>query len=142
MEKQIHLVSEGCYSDYRIVAAFSTKEAAEAYAAELRKIDDDAGVETYPIDSVVGETARRAWTAVVDLRGGLIYGEQGDDRELRVMAQLTERGRTEIVGRTEAYPDGVGANVTSFVSAEHARKLAAEAHQSYLRKQAVIASPS
>lgn len=52
----IFLVTSGRYSDYGVVAAFSTKETAEQFAASMNTnkssdYDDDARVEEYPLDT-------------------------------------------------------------------------------------------
>lgn len=47
----IFLVSEGAYSSYHIVAAFSTHESAEQYVHKMHRILDDLEIEIISIDS-------------------------------------------------------------------------------------------
>jgi len=53
---KIYIITAGCYSDYRIVGAFSTKEKADEF---LDTCDDDYNLETYIIDSI--EPVRKTW---------------------------------------------------------------------------------
>lgn len=50
----VYVVTQGEYSDYRIVGVYSTKEAAEALCKKLntRKYHDEAQVEEYGVDNI------------------------------------------------------------------------------------------
>ena len=53
MQKSVHLVTTGAYSDYTVRAAFLEEAAAQAYADSLNRRarygSDEAQVETYPL---------------------------------------------------------------------------------------------
>lgn len=60
----IYLVTSGQYSDYGVDAVFSTREAAVAFAAEVREPSYEARVvEVYTLDDPTGATSshRRPW---------------------------------------------------------------------------------
>lgn len=48
---KVYIVTEGCYSDYQIIAAFSDKDKADRYAG----IHDDAEVEEWALDEPESE---------------------------------------------------------------------------------------
>jgi hypothetical protein len=59
----VYLVTSGEYSDYGILAAFSTEEAADAYVAHLRSKErwSNARVETYPVDRWLDVKDQHFW---------------------------------------------------------------------------------
>lgn len=80
MSRKIYLVSQGCYSDYRIEAVFSNKQDAEDYAKMIGKTgwSGSAEVETYDLDPV-GPVERfrkgyRLYDVDVGPRGGVTSG--------------------------------------------------------------------
>lgn len=52
---KIYLVSTGNYSNYGILAAFSTEEKAKELLAILKKDSDECGIEEYELDPEVGD---------------------------------------------------------------------------------------
>lgn len=74
---KVYLVSEGSYSDYSVIAAFSTREGAEAYIAHLKgdgstksysQVNDEP--EEMDID-VPRETWPGAWQVTIDIDGAV-----------------------------------------------------------------------
>jgi len=53
--KKVYIVTQGCYSDYHIVAVFSNKEIAEKYAKKINSEWDPADVEEWGVDAWVEE---------------------------------------------------------------------------------------
>ncbi|MBI1973022.1 hypothetical protein HYS50_03380 [Candidatus Woesearchaeota archaeon] len=51
---KIYLVSSGSYSDYGILAAFSTEEKAKKLLTILEKTSNECGIEEYDLDPEVG----------------------------------------------------------------------------------------
>ena len=64
MEK-IYIITSGCYSDYRIVTAFSTKKKADEF---LDICDDDYRLEIYTIDSVEPVRKNKIWRISLDVQ--------------------------------------------------------------------------
>jgi hypothetical protein len=69
-----------------------------------------------------------------DLRAGEIY----DANERFAWRKPGERGKHSFSGATELYGRETAAYATSFISAEHANKLAVEAYQKYLALKAKV----
>lgn len=66
----IYVVNAGCYSNYRVVALFSTKEKATAFMAAIP--DDYNDIEEFALDSDVADLVTRGysqWTVLM-LRDG------------------------------------------------------------------------
>lgn len=117
----VYLVTDGDYSDYHIKAIFSTRELAEAYKA---KRAPDGYIEEYELDTASSEVLRTCYACH-------IWIEDGSIREwsFQEWALPTTRARNVAIG-------SVGASAYSYVSPKHARKLAIEARQAYLREHA------
>jgi hypothetical protein len=130
----IYIVTNGSYSDYHIEAVFSTKEAAEAWLAEAQEssgfYSDGPQIEEWPLDERAGEILRTGYRCGIRLDTGELYAEE----EFRGLAQPTAR-----TGECREYPASVGFGggyqANSYVSAAHARKLAIEYRQKWLRER-------
>ena len=153
---KVYLVSDGCYSDYSIRGVFSTAELAESYRAVLAgdDSDSDAAVVEWEVDAEAGKVWRPCFRASINLsaiyhvftgevicEAGAIYNEDEG------MALATPDARSKspealgaphrpVLGKppSEVGPGGAR-RVCSLVSAEHARKLAVEARQAWLRSR-------
>ena len=128
---KVWLYTEGSYSSYCVDAVFSTKEKADAYAAER---GEDGAIEEWDIDQFAGYVRRPWWMCRIDRETGDVI-ERGKGTEV---ISPHERGHVESHKSGRAYPrkgwyDAITA--TSFVSEQHALKLAAEARQAHLRNQ-------
>lgn len=67
---KVFIVTEGAYSDYRIVAVFSTLEAAENFiAADTSEYPDYNGVEEYIMDSLTIRPGFRSYCILMDEDG-------------------------------------------------------------------------
>jgi hypothetical protein len=138
----IYVVTKGQYSDYGIDSVFTKKDEAEQYVAEFNKTEpwDDARVEGWPVDTVVGLVCRPCWKVIINVENGEIElsmrdGERKDYWETKELAKPEQR----------ADPFDVVAGLhwrfltaTSFVSPEHAKKLAVERRQEILRLKANV----
>jgi len=123
MTKKVFIVTAGSYSDYYVVAAFSTRKAAGAY------------VEQYNLG--IGDPSHGA-----DIQELVLDGEAGDVREKRFVVTIETctgscRWQTERLGwkrdpRREA--DASYCRGSSAKSFAHALKLAAEARQQWWRE--------
>jgi len=53
----VYVVTNGCYSDYRIMAVFSTKALAEGYCEKVKAVGeaDAIDIEEYPVDTHLPE---------------------------------------------------------------------------------------
>jgi hypothetical protein len=134
MGKTIYVVTTGCYSDYRIQAVFDDKPMAEAWVAEHNKDydkDDDyaARIEKYPLNEQAGYIRRNLYCCAISLATGDVTHESNFEGSL-----ASPHARA---GEINVYPNPNcnEAVAESYVSAEHARKLAVEARQKHLREQ-------
>lgn len=154
--KKIYLVSDGEYSDYHIVAAFSTRERADAFAGAYRDPDVPVdtkryshgdNVEEYVIDDPGMVIPRwvTCYCVNIDLESGRIGATPHREEPFRHMLEGIEvnaRGKATAWPLRTAWTGGAGTHypatpatgtATSYVSEAHARKLAAELRQSWLR---------
>lgn len=130
----IYLVTSGEYSDYGIHAAFSTEKKAQAYIESSTGISvygDAPEIEIWPIDNPKC-VCRMSWHVTVCANGKFgprvfEYPEQTEGPIRTATYRVTGRAG--------------GIHVTSYVSAEHALKVAAEEAQAILRAK-VAPSPS
>jgi len=138
--KTIYIVTNGTYSDYSIGAVFSDREKAEVYLAEVKKIDDDeAKIEEWPVDEQDEKIARQYWVSFIDP----ISGEIEHNNPLYFPGPryqwATPNQKTGRCDNINDFPYSTGyipnqITFTSFISQEHADKLAIEARQEFIRK--------
>src|SRR5579885_931253 len=132
--KSVYIVTKGQYYDYGIDSVFSKKEEADRYAAELAHTTRElVRVEEWAIDTMAEMVARKCWHVNLDISTGqfCLYGfSRGEDyRESTELAKPEQRsGDFNAAG--SLHWANVGA--TSFVSPEHAKKLAVERRQEIL----------
>lgn len=125
--RTVWLVGSGEYSDYGIEAIFSTKEKADAAVAENRSR------KTYsqwhdPVEFVLdAETGSKWFDPTYSCHMNLESGEIIEERVYQNPSFMHKRGNA----------DDIGGYVWSHspISAAHARKLAVEFRQKWLRKQ-------
>lgn len=113
----IYVVTSGDYSDYGIEAMFSTREKAQAYidARNLNDYDEGREVNEWIVDEQEGWLMRPQWEAHI----------RNEPPSIRDRDAAIRRGK-EV------------AYITSYVSPEHALKLAAEVRQQWLREQGIV----
>lgn len=121
----IYLVTRGEYSDYGIVAAFSSKAKAEKY------MQDDGSsykeyneVEEYRVDEEVGAKNLSIWRVAINLSNGDIPDKP----------HCFPRYAVPFRGRSDVHANGEYGWAESTVSAEHCLKVAAECRQKWLRQ--------
>lgn len=128
----VYLVTSGCYSDYRVDAAFSSRKIAQNYIDKRLEKDHsyrDSGIEEYEIDALAKSEHFDVWYVRMWLDdGSVIWKNQQSVFEPKYRSRLDNRGGT--------YSDRPIIDATSSVSEEHAIKIAAEERQRYLREQA------
>lgn len=122
MSQRVYLVTQGCYSDYTVRAAFTTREAAEAYVSHLsdgQPSYDSADVEEFPLDAPLEE-----------LPGGWMV-QVREDGTVRSSFHSWTLGRPSDPAVRKQYHDGVcfeGHGITQ----EHARRSAEELRRAVL----------
>lgn len=121
-KRTIYIVTEGEYSDYGIRGVFSTQAKAQAY------VDGNGGdIEEWGLDEFAGWIKRTHFRAKIRLSDGAIL------QEWNYQATADPHKRSEDVQQWKGRDD-MQMCATSLVSAEHARKLAVEARQNWLRE--------
>jgi hypothetical protein len=136
LPRTVYLVSEGSGSGYRIAGVFSTREKAQAYIDRVGP-GDGRDIEEYGLDERQRWEHARPWGCMIDLDTGEIF--RGP---LRAFPQVMDPGRAvaslhwRIAGGPRDRIGHYAITVTSPVSADHARKVAAEKRQEWLRLRA------
>lgn len=129
----IYVVTAGEYSNYGICALFSTTGAAQAFidASEEHTPGGEYGIETYLLDKHLQPTKRRGWQAHIDMEDGEL--KRTESVELVAGANVRSLPPHNHAWRL---PQGYykWTDVISFVSEDHARKLAVEARQKLIRE--------
>lgn len=120
---KVFLVTHENYSDNHVKAVFSTKKIAAAYRRE-GKFDN---IEEYELDGEAGYIVRVVYRWRIDAKTGEMAQGYGDEE----MASPTERGT---VTQHQPKNGNIFFVANSYESPEHARKLAVEARQAWLRE--------
>ena len=147
---KIYLVSSGRYSDYSIDRVFSTLEKAEFWIGASGG-DHGYAIEEFDVDQEPGMTHKQTWVSVFQFLGTRWiysyddksrYAVEGEIDVRESHSDLTAAGTNDRTGKRKAYYcDGSGLfadkphgymTFESYVSAEHAQKLAVEAKQEYM----------
>lgn len=143
--KRVFIVMSGEYSDYSVEGVFTTREKAEAFIELHKRLDAEQygdklgarynwGVRRWRIDKPLDEVIKEQWSCSIDGKTGNITWE--DDGLERVRSsRVAKRGGSSVYEVPES--DEFRCRGYSFVSAEHARKIAAEARQRMLAKRAL-----
>jgi hypothetical protein len=126
MSETIYVVTEGCYSSYHICAVFSTKEKAQDFINKKKDLYYDASIEDYPLDAFDNYVRAQAWKATIHVGDGAL-------KEWKDEPVFIEKGTTTGPVKQTSALSGFNITVTSYVSKDHAKKLAVEARQARLR---------
>lgn len=136
---KVYIVITGNYDDTAIDSVFTDKDKAEAHLKEMVKVDD-AKIEIYDTDPDYSHmAAKQYWTADIDV----LTGELKPGWTSKVVDPVyawVEKSEMGSVRFADEYPLKTtgyipqSMNATSYVSEEHAQKLAIEAHQSLMRR--------
>ena len=137
---KLYAVTEGCYSDYTIVGLFSNKAEAEK-CRDLKNgvsnVYNDAHIEVYQ-DGVwedMNKVLRTLYSTNLDLDDGSVLREETEVKLAAENARIPSYGSS---GATTLYLRSFGrdrkafAYGNSYVSKEHAHKLAVEARQAWI----------
>lgn len=138
---KIFAVSSGTYSDYGINAMFSTRELAEKYIAdhtdkETGKTDawDSYIVEEWELDASYDVPVWGTQYLVdLDLKTGAVCKHPATMEPCRVVLRNPKER-----GKWFTWPEYTRG--TSYISKEHAHKLAVEGRQAYLRDNTIQGS--
>ena len=129
---EVWVVTDGFYSDYRIIAIFLTEAEAQDFAGGMGGGD----IEKFPIGAPGEDKFRRTWKVHLDLEtGDLCKGPcWGLTAEREGFEQHPVDWSATYVYKPggSSYPAFVSG--ASVVSRDHALKIAAEARQAYLRE--------
>lgn len=128
--KIIYIVTAGMYEDYSIRGVFNKKEEAQAFANSgiFGSGSGGAEVEEWPLNECVGFCRR------LNYRYAVIEGQTGRGWEFAVNAHPKTRTPKPSTTVTKIR-DGWYAVADSFVSPEHAKKLAEKALQAKLQEK-------
>ncbi len=132
MSDKIFLVTAGCYSDFSIYGAFSTKENAQAYIdkriADGNGFGDAANIEEWGIDAGLKEKKHLRYFVGMFLDDGAVIEGPHTQESFGIPANSID-GITAV----PFHKNRPLVRVISIKSAEHAMKLAVEARQKWLR---------
>ena len=127
---KVYVVTAGEYSDYEIWGIFSTLEKARDFVAAMRTKNprfDPCSIQEWEVDTILDRTGVSGWEVCLDTNtGNTIYAGHDEGQDNSTIASE----------QTRCHPD----QVTGFSvhSLEHARKLAVEARQKWLREKAGV----
>lgn len=125
----VYLVSERSYSDHYTEGIFSTREGAQGYIDQAG-LGDGRGIEEYTLDAMVGWEMGPVWVYVIALDDGEIFREYPERRP------QVRHPTAAVCSDLSSYQDGrARLRVESPISADHARKVAVERRQEWLRTQ-------
>lgn len=118
---QVFVVTTGQYSEYRIKAILSDNGAAIKLAEQI-----GGRVQPWAVDTDSEQTYKPAFKIEIDLASGEIYDISQDEGWAVRLVGINERVGESLCNQNYA-------TVESFVSLGHAKKLAVEARQHWLR---------
>ena len=124
VSERIYIVTWGDYSGYHIKAVFSTQEKASEFISA--NCPGEGEIEDWPVDEMAGWTKRTVYTCLIP-DGKRWTFEVSADPNLRVPDP--PKCGTLSKGQFQGF---------SFESDEHARKIAVEARQAYLREHGPV----
>lgn len=138
---EVYCVFQGCYSDRNCVAVFDNKEKAEKYSMALN-CEDYPDVEEFELNQYTEKITQKkvkCWYATIWLKNISGYFA-GVEREHHKQGEMEECERDCIVSISDNERCRIEKNrhyiqVTSFVSAEHAKKVAIEQYQIYTQQK-------
>jgi hypothetical protein len=129
---KVYVVTEGSYSDFHVSAIFSSREKAVEYMGGFP--DQFNGIEEYELDAEPPRVMSRCWHAHLRLDGSLYMPQSDGVEDVEEECRHGERGRGWTTVQNY-YPKTLNwFNGKSYVSAEHAMKLAVEQRQKALRE--------
>jgi hypothetical protein len=122
---KLFVVTSGCYSDYHIVAIFSSREKAEEFAPAASVRGSDAAIEEFILDETGGVSLQMIYETHVDIDTGESYvGSPGPEER-----PVGWSGSTVFDNQFQRIARG-----SSAISQEHANKVAVECRQAWLRE--------
>lgn len=134
---KVFAVSSGSYSDYSVLAIFSTKANAEKYMANMRAHSDSCyrasglnDIEEYELDAALAETEYDRYSVGIMLDDGSIKESYGPQKSWGI-----PKATSYIAEKVPCYENRGIARATSPKSLEHAKKVAIEARQKWLRER-------
>ena len=133
---KVIVLTSGEYSDYSIKAVFSTRKLAKEWADKADAADEypmhrQWNYEEWEVDSAKEDEVITVWGCGIMLDSGEIVEEAA-------YKELVAPFRSKILQKcvnVPLYHNRPTARVQSGVSAEHARKVAVETRQAWLRKK-------
>ena len=138
---KVYLVFRGCYSDRGCVAVFDNKEQAEQYSKALDDIDysDIEEFELNQITRPITHIKVHCWYALIWIKDVVSYFS-GIQNYRHKKGDLEENEGFDIVDlsfneRNRIENGSHYIRVTSFVSKEHAKKIAIEQYQIYTQQK-------
>ncbi len=139
---KVFIVHFGAYSDRYTAGVFSTQELAQQYIAKHGD-QGDGDIDEFEIDEYATHVRGTCYMALIDLEGGNILEQKSwpyihDPHVRSAPPEINDfRSQQKSLGAFSVPSFGyLSAEVNSYVSADHALKLAAECRQSYLRQKA------
>lgn len=133
---QVFVVTTGAYSDYGISSIFSTREKAQSWIDKHHS--GEYRIEEYELDECASHVVLTRHEVDIDLESGDIICTRshpwvGPNVRSEKSTIVDFRG----TGRSSSWPSfgRLLGKVTSYVSADHALKLAAECRQEWLRNK-------
>ena len=133
----VFVATHGRYSNYRVDAIFSTRAKAKEFIYEASKDDYDAAdITEWTLDGEQDKKWRALWLCHLDAESGDVVEEHTSEmiesctaRTVPAWNNIYFKGHRGLSQDERA----IEAHGASYVSSSHARKLAAEVRQAWLR---------
>lgn len=143
-EGKVYVVTSGEYSDYRIVGIYSTEDKAQRVMdADRGDIDlyDEYRIEEWDIDEIDHSeyVLKTGYYARIKTENGDIYDSGQFERYVKPNARI---GSSWDDIPDWSYKYNHTQTAVSYISSEHAVKLAVEYRQTWLRKTRIETEPS
>lgn len=121
---KVFVVTDGCYFDYHICAVFSTIEKAHEFCGGFEVEDNYLDINEWDLDETNGKVFKRQFWVEIVLATGEFKGK---------VTESVEEVKIGLRGSSGTYCGDATGYGKSYVSLEHAQKLAVELHHKYLR---------
>lgn len=129
---KLWIVTEGCYSDYHIVAIFETEEEAKTFTngAEAENLSD-VSIESWTTGKPEGDSFQRVYRVEINYKTGEFDRDWSTPRW-----EQKPRDYSEFYCYGDSKYRGPHGYAMSVISQEHANKLAVEGRQAWLAERA------
>lgn len=130
-KKIVYVVTEGCYSDYRICGVFSTRDKAQKWISDVEPYGE---IEEWELDDKSGEFLATAYLSRIDLETGELTRPDPQKNRRVSPREQHQVFHPSYYGGPLGAPRRLCVTSWSIESQDHADKLCIERRQQWLRE--------